>query len=139
MQSRTHCAPPQQLNNSSGATLLVSGGGTAEIRGEGGASDYRLTMWLQCVLDYSSSVNKQQRVRSALQTLSLAHCCLVSLILYLSFLLVSVGYSAALNLSGLYRRDSTGVITDITQLLLELCIVLSAGVQHCVHVVQFKG
>lgn len=40
MQSRTQCAPPQQLNNSSGATLLVSGGGTAGIRGEGGAIDY---------------------------------------------------------------------------------------------------
>ncbi len=40
MQSRTQCAPPQQLNNSSGAPLLVSGGGTAEIRGEGGAIDY---------------------------------------------------------------------------------------------------
>lgn len=40
MQSRTQCAPPQQLNNSSGAALLVSGGGTAEIHGEGGAIDY---------------------------------------------------------------------------------------------------
>lgn len=40
MQSRTQSAPPQQLNNSSGAPLLVRRGGTVEIHGERGAIDY---------------------------------------------------------------------------------------------------